>query len=225
MTRTLPSRLSELLQASDPGAREKAWEAFLAEFSPIILRAARNGSTSRDETMDRYAFSLEKLKRDEFGRLRSFKVDGRGEFTTWLFLVTRRLAVDHHRTKYGRSAQDTNSDGPTEGTSPEQLARRRLTDLLAEEVDPGRIPDPCTQSPEAHAWLQERRRILESALARLPVRDQLLVTLRFVDGVSVRQIARALRFRSPFQAYRRLNKVLTQLRRDLESRGITGPEG
>jgi len=223
MTKTLPSRLTELLKASSQDAKDEAWEGFVAQFSKIILRAARNGSSSHDETMDRYAFALEKLRADEFGRLRGFKAYGRGQFTTWLFLVTRRLSVDYYRKQFGRTLEKASEGGVQPDSNGEQTARRRLAGLLAEELDPARLPDTASPDPEEHAWMEERRQILNEALDHLSPRDHLLITLRFVDDVSVRQIARAMSFNSPFQVYRRLKKILARLRLHLEERGINGP--
>jgi RNA polymerase sigma factor (sigma-70 family) len=172
--------------------------------------------------MDRYTWVLEKLREDDFRRLRGFDPNGRGSFSTWLFLVTRRLSVDHHRHRYGRQKAGEGIK-PSSGDRPEVLARRRLADLLVEEIDPGHLPDSSGLDPETHAWIDERGRILEGALAGLTPRDQLLITLRFVDEVPVRMIARIMSYRSPFQVYRRLKDVLGRLRAYLEERGITEP--
>jgi len=44
--------------------------------------------------------------------------------------------------------------------------------------------------------------------------------LRFEDDVSVRGIAQALGFPTPFHVYRRLSGVLAPLRRSLVQRGV-----
>ena len=44
--------------------------------------------------MDHYAFMLDRLQEDGFHRLRAFAGDGRGQFTTWLVVVARRLCVE-----------------------------------------------------------------------------------------------------------------------------------
>ena len=220
MAQPLPSRLSALLGASSPDAREAAWEAFVGEFSKILLHATRHGSSSYDETMDRYAYALDQLRSDDCRRLRAFSANGRAEFPTWLFVVTRRLCVDHHRRQFGRPRNKPSSEG---GSSPEQAARHRLAYLLSEELDLDRVPDPSTPDPETNAWIEERRRALEEAVASLQPRDQLLITFRFVDDLSVREISRVMRFRSPFQVYRRLDKILKTLRLGLRDRGISEP--
>jgi RNA polymerase sigma factor (sigma-70 family) len=221
MADTSPPLLTSLLSASELNEKDMAWEAFVTEFSRIILKAACNSSASQDETMDRYAFVLEKMREDDFRRLRGFDPKGRGSFTTWLFLVTRRLSIDHHRHRYGRQTALPEGDESPPGVRSDSLARRRLADLLGEEMDLVHLPDSSTPDPETHAWLEERKRVLEEGLDGLSPRDQLLITLRYVDEVSVRQIARAMGYRSPFQVYRRLKGVLSQLRAHLEHHGVT----
>lgn len=214
----VPPRLTAILEAPDPGAREVAWEEFVREYSGIILHAVRNRSSSQDEAMDRYVFALEQLKAEGFKRLRTFSANGRGEFTTWLFVVVRRLGVDHHRREFGRLKT---APGSAASGSLEQAARHRLARFLAEEMDLDRIRDSHTPDPETAAFLEERRQALGQALDGLEPRDRLLVTLRFVDGLAVREIAQAMGFQSPFQVYRRLEKILSSLKDRLLSRGIS----
>jgi hypothetical protein len=47
--------------------------------------------------------------------------------------------------------------------------------------------------------------------------------MRFEDQRSAAEIARAMGFPTPFHVYRRLNKLLGELRATLEARGIDGP--
>jgi len=218
MADQLPRRLSDLLDAPGPDARSSPWEAFVGEYSKILIQAVRTGSRSYDETMDRYAYVLGKLQADGCRRLRGFSATGRGEFTTWLFVVARRLCVDHHRHRFGRPKKASDSQ---EGTHPEWAARHRLANLISEELDLDRFPDLVNPDPETEAWLAERRQALVAALACLEARDQLLITLRFVDELSVREITGVMSFRSPFQVYRRLNKILSGLQSRLQGQGIS----
>jgi RNA polymerase sigma factor for flagellar operon FliA len=57
------------------------------------------------------------------------------------------------------------------------------------------------------------------ALRRLSEEDRLLLKMRFEDGLSVAQIARELR-REPKRLYRRIHKILRQLREALEAQGV-----
>ncbi|MDF2774004.1 MAG: hypothetical protein K0S86_3501, partial [Geminicoccaceae bacterium] len=102
MRGALPAPLSALLEASDVRSRDEAWAAFVSCYSPLIMRVARLLDRDADAVMDRYAFALDHLRRDDCKRLRQYAADGRGEFTTWLVLVVRRLCLDEHRRRYGR---------------------------------------------------------------------------------------------------------------------------
>jgi RNA polymerase sigma factor (sigma-70 family) len=102
--------------------------------------------------------------------------------------------------------------------------RRRLEDLVAVEIgematlaEPGGGPDE-----------QLRRRDLDVALrtclAQLAPAHRLLLALRFQDGLSVREIAKLLRYPTPFHVYRTLNALLAELRRSLAARGVSDAE-
>jgi len=169
--------------------------------------------------MDGYAYVLEKLREDDFRRLRVFAAGGRAKFTTWLVVVTRRLVLDHLRTRYGRNR------GAEFEESKERLeARRRLADLISETTEIDDVSDPETGDPGRALRTDQRRRALAEALGELEPQDQMLLNLRFVDQLPGREIAEIMGLPSPFHAYRRLKTVLASLRRGLESRGIDDAE-
>ena len=170
--------------------------------------------------MDQYTYILDQLRDDDFRRLRAFADEGRGKFTTWLVVVGRRLCVDHHRKKYGRPQARRESEVAESG---EQTARRNLLDLIADEIDIERLEDESSLRPDAEVLSGERRRVLEAAVSTLDLADQLLLTLRFEEGLPVRKIAPIIGFQTRFQVHRRLNAVLAQLRQALEEHGITEP--
>ena len=220
MARSLPSRLSALLEAPDAAARDGAWAAFLNEYSNLMLRTAQRASSTDDEAMDHYAFILDQLRDNDFRRLRAFAADRRGKFTTWLVVVVRRLCVDHHRRRYGRTPA---SHEPESAEDAGFAARRRLVDLMTDQFDLERLEDRGTPRPDASVIGTERRRALEEAVADLDLSDQLLLTLRFEDGIAVEKIAPMIGVTSRFQVHRRLNVVLAKLRAALAAKGITEP--
>jgi RNA polymerase sigma factor (sigma-70 family) len=169
--------------------------------------------------MDAYAYLLEQLRRDDFTRLRAYVSDGRTKFTTWLVVVARRLCLDHLRQRYGRP-QDA---GPR--SSATRAVRRRLIDHLVEELDPSGHSDPAAiDDPETRLRMMELSRALTGALGGLEPRDQLLLKLRFDDGLAAREIGQVMGFPTPFHVYRRLNALLERLRAMLHGRGIQGSE-
>ena len=130
MTGDVPSELASLLAARDDVARNVAWDAFVARYSRLLLVIAREYGGVHDDVMDRYAVILERLRDDDFRRLRVWTNDRRSALTTWLGVVARRTCLDELRRRYGRAR----------GSSVEALEtrrqRRRLTDLVTEELIP-----------------------------------------------------------------------------------------
>lgn len=213
MATKLPRSVENLLAAGDSASAERAWAEFLQEFSNLILHVARFTQGDHDSVMDRYVFVLDALRHDNYRRLRAYSQDGRGSFTTWLVAVVRRLSVDEHRRRYGRSKEG----GPT----AEQLNRRQLADLLS-------TPESLESlefhgiDPDSELEAADLKAALDRALSGLEVADRLLLRLRYEDGLPVPEIAQLLSEESPFRVYRRIDKILGILRRELELAGIGG---
>jgi len=216
MAQATPLELARLLTAGDPAAHEAAWTEFVRAHSRLLLHAARVIGRDYDAAMDAYAYVLEQLRADDHRRLRAYAADGRSKFTTWLVVVARRLCLDHHRQRYGR-ARD-----PGNPATEARAVRRRLADLVAEEIDPVEIQAPNNAAPDAGLEVVELSVALASALGELAPRDRLLLALRFEDDHSAREIARLMGFPTPFHVYRRLRTVLTALRLALGGRGVDG---
>jgi RNA polymerase sigma factor (sigma-70 family) len=214
----LPGELADLLDAADPAAREAAWKTFLETHSRLLLHTARTLGRDYDATMDAYAYLLEQLRCDDFHRLRAYTVRSRCKFTTWLVVVARRLCLDRVRQRYGRQ------HGAGQQSHDAQGARRRLVDLLAEELDASELADPTADNPETELRANELNRALLSALMGLEPRDRLLLKLRFADGLGAREIGHVMGFTTPFHVYRRLNTLLRGLRTALARRGVQDSE-
>jgi RNA polymerase sigma factor (sigma-70 family) len=210
-----PDVLAALLSASDAADRERAWAAFAAEHSALLLHVAHRLGSDHDAVMDRYVFILDALRRDDCRRLRQYAADGRGKFTTWLMVVARRLCLDEYRRRFGRPQGDVAAASADHWTE-----RRRLINLLAEELGATELAGPVDAVPDVALQRSELRALLEAALARLDPADRLVLRMRFVDDLSVPQIARLLGEGSPFQHYRRIDKLLGQLRESLQAVGV-----
>lgn len=205
MPPTSPASLLALTSAATESERERAWSAFLSDYNPLILHVTRSLGGDHDAAMDRYAFILEVLRRDDYRRLRTYVSEGRGSFHTWLAVVTGRICLDEYRHRYGRL------QGEGTEASERHAQRRSLADLAASELDldllaaPGDAPDQALER-------SERRAMVEAALAQLDAADRLILRLRFEEDLSVPEIARFLGEGSPFRLYRRIEKVLATLR-------------
>lgn len=215
-----PAELSALLGASDPSARQAAWDRFVRKYNRILLHTAHRRCPGYDDAMNRYAHVLEKLREDDFRRLRAYQGEGRARFTTWLVVVSRRLCIDYLRSRYGRERETEESD---RATSPGHRLRRQLADLVGEDLDLERIPDPAARSPDAGLRERELAEALLEAVQALPARDRLLLKLRFDHELAGREIAELMEFPTMFHVYRRLRKVLAGLRERLEANGIADP--
>jgi RNA polymerase sigma factor (sigma-70 family) len=148
------------------------------------------------------------------------------------------LAVDLERILHrdGRTLGDALSllRSRHPGITPESLA------ALAEKLPP-RAPrhrevelEEATDAALLHApdaeepiFAADRRRsseklsqLMSVAIARLPDDDRLILQLRFENGMSVAQIARALGLDQKL-TYRRIERNMLAIRRDLEGSGIT----
>ena len=164
--------------------------------------------------MDGFSHVIGELRRNGYARLKAYVPDGRTRFSTWLVVVTRRLLLDDHRRRYGRSRSD--DETPREA----RLTRRRLEDLVASEIDPEQLATDDDQGADAALRRAELARAIREGLAELRPGDRLLIALRFEDERPVREIAAELGLPTVFHVYRRIASVLAVLRHSLEQRGI-----
>jgi RNA polymerase sigma factor (sigma-70 family) len=220
MTADVPSELSALLAARDDASRDDAWDAFVARYSRLLILIAREYGGTHDDVMDRYAVILERLRDDDFRRLRVWTNDRRSALTTWLGVVGRRTCLDELRRRYGRAR------GASAESVEARRQRRRLTDLVTEalipEMDAADAHGTVAEAELAVRRAELRERLAQS-LAELPEDDQLLLALRFRDERSAADIARILRIATPFHVYRRLTRVASMLRDALRRRGVEDP--
>jgi RNA polymerase sigma factor (sigma-70 family) len=208
----LAPSLSRLIRAGTAQDSDAAWRAFVTEHSRLVLHACRSVWRSPDDAMDAYAEVLDHLHADDFRRLREFATEPRSRVSTWLVVVSRRIALDLYRRRYGRAGSDAAVE--------QRRARRRLQDLVAEQLEFHDHAGSDDDRADAAIRRAELHEALQCALAALAPRDVLLLKLRFVDDLSAQAIARMLDMPSPFHVYRRLNGLLAELRHTLGRRGV-----
>lgn len=220
MADRLPSEVEDFIGSQDPAARDAAWDCFVATYSRLLLHVARSVTPDPDEAMDAYVWTLERLREDAGRRLATFEGRGNSKFTTWLVVVARRLCMDCLRNKRGRIRSDARESAKAkEG----RKVRRRLLLLAGEPAVLETLPDPSLDPAEG-AQRSERLGVLRQAVSELPPGDRLLISLRFEDDMPASEIARVLGLPSPFHVYRRLHRVLPDLRRRMNGRGISDSE-
>lgn len=76
------------------------------------------------------------------------------------------------------------------------------------------------RTPEDEALLQERRSALWKLVEALPAEDRLILRLRFFEGLTAKQIARAVGTPEPMAIYRRIERICHGLRQRAESVGL-----
>jgi RNA polymerase sigma factor (sigma-70 family) len=209
----MTAELARLLEAHTEAARSEAWADFIQVHHRLLVHVARSTDTRRDEdaAMDAYTFILDRLRENDFRRLRAFVADGRSTFVTWLVVVAKRLCIDFARSRYGRSERDVDS------SSGQEQMRRRLVRLASVELDLDTIADPSESTPETLFDEASLRQALHEAILELEPRERLLLALRFEDELTAERIARALGMESPFHVYRQLNRVIGKLRRRMRN--------
>ncbi len=213
----LPPALHLLLHNTDAAARESAWESLVAEQSRLLLHVAHSFATEHDGAMDAYAYVLDRLREDDYRRLRGYEADGRSRFSTWLVVVARRLCLDFYRHRYGRARGGVRDQESTEAA---HAARRRLVDLAAAAIDLTSLAQCDDAAPDHDLRSSQLRDALQSALDELAPDDRLILKLRFEDDLTAQQIATVLQWPTPFHVFRRLNALFARLKRELLARGI-----
>ena len=220
MADSLPPELARLLAAADDVSRERAWTEFIGAFSRLILHAARSATSTYDEGMEAYTAALEGLRSDDCKKLRNYSVDPRSRFTTWLVVVVRRIAIDKQRERYGKISTDEKKTGVV---SDERAARARLARLAASDIDLESLADSLGPRADEAVQRDDLYASLEAVIAELDERDQLLLTLRFVDDLPARRIAELQGWDDQMSVYRRISQLAAQLRQKLQARGVDSP--
>jgi len=211
-----PAELAALLAASSAPGRDEAWARFVHAHTPLMIRVTRSLGGDADAAMDRYAYVLERLREDDCRRLRAYVRPHAGEFSLWLIVVVRRLCLDHYRERYGRASRTGTAEA---GAGADRAGRRRLVDLVADRTDPSLLAS-SRLAPDEELARRERLDALSAALERLAPTDQLLLRLRFGEDLPAREIAQTMRFPTLFHVYRRIDKVLRELRAALGALGV-----
>lgn len=221
MAELLPPALAALLCAEDPATKDEAWSGFVAAYSRLLLTVARTIGQEYDLAMDYYTFILEHLHQHDCARLRGYAVQPQSEFATWLVVVARRLCLDRYRQQYGRVRPVTGRRSDLQSRQSDRRIRRQLVDLVTTPDTAFEVPDPSGLRADDAVGRAELIALVDAAMQHLPVRERLLLRLRFEDGMPARLIADRLGVPTPFHVYRALRTALGHLRSELARRGVT----
>ena len=100
------------------------------------------------------------------------------------------------------------------------LRPQLVSDEEAAEMASENSAESAIDESERDSLMTDAASALETALRQLSDEDRLIVSMRFLDGHSVAEIARALRIEQK-PLYRRLDRSMSVLRALLEARGVT----
>jgi RNA polymerase sigma-70 factor (ECF subfamily) len=162
----------QLLVTSVLSGDSTAAEAFVERYGGFVYAVLRAASLSPDEIEDLFQQVFVHLWEQDHRRLRQWQARGAGRFSSYLAVLTARLACDYRRARavHTRTNRPDNEEG-------KEIWRGT----------PSHTPD-LAEGMHRRQQMEAVRR----ALKRLNDRDALLITLRLVEGNSYRQISSAL---------------------------------
>ena len=177
---------------------EAAWEHFVREFRPVLLRVASRGQQAdraRDVADSVYAELYGLDERDGARRSLFDYFHGRSSLAAWLKAVVAQRLVDRAR------------------------AARRFEPLPEDESSMPGAPGgaPFELSPDRRRFLRLGREALAGALVDLEPRDRLRLTLYYSQGMKLAAIGRVLG-ESEATSSRKLERTRHALRAAVEKR-------
>ncbi len=137
--------------------------------------------------------------------------------------LTMDQAVETLRTKYGITESRDALDRMA-ARFPNRPGRTFVNDdVLAERASTTNGAEAGLDADRARQTAGRAGSALDTAIRSLPPEDQLILRMRYHDGRAVAEIARALRLdQKPL--YGRIERLLAQVRRTLETAGITAED-
>jgi RNA polymerase sigma-70 factor, ECF subfamily len=185
MPTTTPADDQSLVERARDGD-EDAFAQLVRRYTPMLMRLARmyvpTDALAEDVVQETWVAVLRGLDRFE----------GRSAFKTWLFriLVNRaktRGVREHRSIPFASVGGGEGVEGESEGDGP--------------TVDPSRFtsegawtsaPADWRNDPEAALESDEALRIVREAIAELPERQRIVITLRDLEGLSSDEVRNVL---------------------------------
>jgi RNA polymerase sigma factor (sigma-70 family) len=191
---------SDLLQTVLAGD-VAGWQKFVLKYSDVMYRAIGKYCDDYDEKMTAYLHILEKLRENRFSRLSRF--EGKAKLSTWLTVVSRHLALDFLRAKYGRDFS---------------LKKIRVVSYDATPSFLKHLAD--TQTPEHELAGAEQRQAREKldkavqrALENLSAQESLAIQMVYFKGLKIKDAGKLLKVRS---IYKFVARALEKVRNEME---------
>ena len=149
----------------DEGAFKELFDRFFPRLYRFVLaRVGNDPDTARDIVQQTFCNAI--------GRLDSYR--GEAALYTWFCQICRNALTDHYRSKGRAEGVTLLEDHPD--------ARAILESLTA----------PVSDEPETGLWRDQVHRIVEATLDSLPGRYGEVLEWKYIDGLSVAEIASRL---------------------------------
>lgn len=155
---------------------------------------------------------LQQVYLEAFRAIGSFHYEGPDSFLRWLFTILDRKLIDEHRALRAE-CRDVRREIP--GSAPGGM-NTTYVDLLSRLSGHGSTASQLIRKNEALA-------VMMACVASLPEHYQQVVRMRFLEGRSVSDVAKALD-RSIGSIHMICHRALVQLREQVEKLGVA-PEG
>jgi RNA polymerase sigma-70 factor (ECF subfamily) len=203
----MPSRVpsdDESLVERARGGDEAAFAALVRRYTPMLMRLARmyvpTDALAEDVVQETWVAVVRGLERFE----------GRSSFKTWLF----RILVNRAKTRGVREHRSIPFASVGSGAAEEE----------GPTVDPSRFtsegawtsaPADWRDDPELSLESDEALRIVREAIAELPERQKIVITLRDLEGLSSDEVRNVLDLSETNQRVL-LHRARTKVRQALE---------
>ncbi len=149
----------------DEGAFKELFDRFFPRLYRFVLaRVGNDPDTARDIVQQTFCNAI--------GRLDSYR--GEAALYTWFCQICRNVLTDYYRSKGRAEGVTLLEDRPD--------ARAILESLTA----------PVSDEPETGLWREQVHRIVEATLDSLPGRYGEVLEWKYIDGLSVAEIAARL---------------------------------
>jgi len=151
------------------GGRSESVEDLIEQFRPLLVRQARRQLSERVQHRIDESDIVQQTCLLAVRNLDQFRGETPDEFIAWLLQIQEHHLVDAFR--YHQQAQ-----------------RRAVSREVAESGPLRRAAGDLT-SPSQGAMKRERKELIQAAIERLPDGQQAVMRMRFVDGLSLIEIA------------------------------------
>jgi RNA polymerase sigma factor (sigma-70 family) len=193
---------SDLLQSVIAGD-VASWQKFILKYANFIYRAIDKYCDDYDEKMTVFLHILEKLRENHFSRLSRFEYQAK--LSTWLTVVSRHLALDFLRAKYGRDFHLKKIRVVSYDAVPSFL--KHLTDPLN--------PENEMAGAEQRQAREKLAQALQRALQCLSAQESLAIQLVYFKGLKIKDAGKLLQVRS---IYKFIDRALKKIRNEMENK-------